>query len=96
MGGLFAAQTLECYLMQEKNGDQSGVLQGTLDIIDEFVNAFGTNANKYINLQFVKMRLFTISGNQALSRYYQDIQASEYLIAMNLYDLALNIHSRFF
>ena len=72
--------------MQEKNEDESGVLQGTLDIIDEFVHGFGTNAIKNINFQSVKMRLLTISGNHA----------SGVLLAKNFYDLALNIHSRFF
>ena len=72
--------------MQEKNEDESGVLLGALDIIDEFVHAFGTNANKNINFQSVRMDLLTILGNQA----------SDILVAKNSYDLALNIHARYF
>ena len=78
--------------MQEKNEDESGVLQGTLDIIDEFVHAFGKNAKKNINVQYLKMDLLIFSGD----RVYLGNQASDDLVAKNFYDLAMNIHSRFF
>jgi len=81
---------LTCHFTQEKNEDESGVLQGALDIIDEFVHAFGTNANKNINIQSKKVKLLIHSGNQAY-----DIPASD-VLSKNFYDLALNVHSRFF
>ena len=76
--------------MQEKNEDESGVIQGALDIIDEFVYSFGTNANKNINIQSKKVSLLIHSGNQAY-----DVLASD-VLSKNFYDLALNVHSRFF
>ena len=77
---------LQCYLMQEKNEDESGVLQGTLDIIDEFVHAFSRNANKNINFQSARMDLLAAAGNHA----------SDDLVAKNFFDLAWNIKARFF
>ena len=76
---------LSCYFYQEKHEDKNDLLQGALDIIDEFVEAFDKNANKNIMIILQKMSLLIFSGDHA----------SEYQVALELYDLALNIHSRY-
>ena len=81
-----SAQTiLECHFLQEKNEDGNGLLQEVFDFLDEFVEAFGKNADKNINVIFGKIGLLHFSG----------MHASEYQIALDLFDLALNIQSRF-
>ena len=76
---------IQCYFLGEKNEDVNGLIEGTFDILDEFVEAFGKNADKNINIIKEKISLLQISANNA----------PEFQIAMNLYDLALNVHSRF-
>ena len=86
MSRWFTEQVLQCYFMQEKNEDASDVFQGAFDIIDEFVDAFGTNANKNLNVQSKKVDLLMFLAKQS----------SDALIVNDIYDLALNTHSRFF
>ena len=76
---------IECYFLQEKHEYGNTLMQGALDILDEFAEAFGKNADKNINIILQKMELLKISGDRA----------SEYQLAIDFYDLALNIHSRF-
>ena len=80
-----ASALLKCYFLQETQKDGNSLLQGVFDIIDEFVEAFGKNADKNINIMVVKMDLFKMAGDYAFG----------YQISSDLYDLALNIHSRF-
>ena len=85
MSTFFASKILECYFLQEKNEDENDLLHGAFEILDEFVEAFGKNADKNINIILEKIYLLKRAGDHA----------SEHQIALDLYDLALNIHSRF-
>ena len=85
MSNRFADHILECYVLGEKNEDANGLIEGIFDILDEFVEAFGRNADKNINIMIDKIGLLKRAGDHA----------SDYQIALDLYDLALNIHSRY-
>ena len=61
-------------------------MQGAFDIFDEFVEAFGRNADKNIMIMLQKMRLFEHSADETRSEAF--------FIALEFYDAALNIHSR--
>ena len=76
---------IECYFLQEKTEDGNALIQGAFDILDEFAEAFGKNGDKNINVIFIKIVLLKVSGDRA----------SEYQNALDFYDLALNMHSRF-
>ena len=76
---------VDCYFLQEKNEDGNTLIHGALDILDEFAETFGSNADKNINIIFLKVVLLKVCGNHA----------SEYQHALDFYDLALNMHSRF-
>ena len=80
-----ALTLLNCYDLQEKYEDENSLLQGAFDLIDEFVEAFGKNANKNIMIISDKISFLELLGDDA----------SEYQIALEFYDSALNIHSRF-
>ena len=76
---------VDCYFLQEKNEDGNALIHGVLDILDEFAEAFGKNADKNINIISRKIELLKVSGDKA----------SEYQHSLDFYDLALNMHSRF-
>ena len=48
---------VDCYFLQEKNEDGDALIHGALDILDEFAETFGKNADKNINIIFLKVVL---------------------------------------
>jgi len=81
----FASKIIECYFLEEKDEDENGLIQGAFNIIDEFVEAFGKNADNNINIILNKVFLLHRSATSA----------SGYQTSLDFFDVALNIHSRY-